>query len=163
MAEFKEAPAILIDLADELIEQWHPHLKEARIGFVLRDESQTSKGKEVYGGAGTVPDKYKPQLDDLEFYIWIAKPALNWQPERLRDLLDHELYHCTFNANTGNPMIRPHDIEEFHVIIERHGFWNQDLFELQRNMEKQLKLPISEVPRTGKVVAINPMALDGMD
>lgn len=159
MAEFSEAPAVLIDLAEELIEQWHPHLKEARIGFVLRDESQTSKGQEVYGQASTVPAKYKPELGDLEFYIWIAEPALNWQSERLRALVDHELQHCNYSYSSGLPTIRGHDIEEFTAIIERHGFWNRQLFELQRNMEKQLKLPISEAPKTGKVVAINPAGM----
>lgn len=154
---WEEASSELINMAEEVIEDHHPHLRDARIGFVFRSEVSVSNGRETWGKASKVTDKLKPFVDDIQFVIWIAKDK--WEAistDQRRALLDHELCHCRFNINTGNPAMRHHDFEEFHEIIQRHGFWNHELFKLQRNIEKQLRLPISEMPSTGKVVAINP-------
>ena len=121
------------------IDQWHPELVNARIGFMFRDEATKSQGRQVWGQASKVADKMKA-LVNLDFVVWVAFDI--WESltsdQRLA-LIDHELCHCQYYAAEEKAVLRGHDIEEFLVVIERHGYWNKSLFRLELQ-NRQLKL-----------------------
>ena len=126
--EWTRVPQKVIVLAQELIEKHHSNLRDARIGILFRSKAPVSGGKRTLGQASTVTAKWLPLLrEPYDFIIWLAADA--WEeldPRQRRALLDHELYHCHLN-NDGKAEIRPHDIEEFAEIIQRYGFWREDL------------------------------------
>jgi len=65
MAEYKEVTTEVIDIAQELIREYHENIQECNIGFVFRDEAGTSGGKIVLAKCSKVPQNIKP-VDELE-------------------------------------------------------------------------------------------------
>ena len=126
MTEYTKCSELVLNMANEIIEESHPSLYEANIGFLFRDEAQEAKGKTILATAKKAPAWVRPYAD-LDFLIVIAKDEWDkMQTSRREALIDHELCHCTFWD--GEAKILGHDIEEFHAIIERRGLWNYDLF-----------------------------------
>lgn len=158
--EWEEASPSVIHTAEELIEKYHPWLREARIGFVYRDKAQKSKGRMILAQAQTVPAKLQVYLE-YDFLIWVSKE--NWEKyadvQRLA-LIDHELCHCV--RDDGVWTIRPHDIQEFWQVIERHGLWNNDLRQGREVMEQAIQRPLPTLS-TGKVAAISGMEIDFLE
>jgi len=157
---WSEASASVIEMAKELIDEFHPHLKEARIGFIFRDEAPVSRGNYTLGKATKVSERMKV-LIDLDFVIWIAEDV--WEKldtERRRALIDHELCHCRYDPADG-ASIRNHDVEEFVDVVERHGFWSCDLLRLESiaKGQKQLKLDLGQEQR-GEVVKMEVKQVD---
>ena len=128
----------VIEMAQDLIEQYHPMLTDARIAIVFRDEAPSSKGRLTLGVASIINSKWRPLLNDkFDFLIWLAHDQWTMMDKRKRRaLLDHELCHCIFGKNGWT--IRPHDIEEFHCIIQRHGLWNEDAQQMALAIQGQL-------------------------
>lgn len=128
MIEWEEASSSVINIAEQLIDQYHPWLKSARVGFIFRNEAQKSGGRIVLAQASLVPSKLQVYLE-FDFMIWVSKK--DWEGRltstQQEALIDHELCHCVKNLNTGGWAIRPHDVQEFWQIIERHGLWSGDL------------------------------------
>jgi len=157
MTDYTEAPTEVIEIAQELIDAYHPHLKEARIGFIMRETHKKSKGKSIMGTARK-PPAWLNVFEELDFIIELAEDiyaALS--PERRRALIDHELCHCGMGEQ---PYIKPHDIEEFTDIIERYGDWSMDIMltrrAFQRSEQKTLEGFELEIGHEGKVVPIQP-------
>ena len=161
---WKKAPQNVIDLAVEIIKDFHPNLEQAKIGFLFREKAPISKGKITVGKASKVNDRTKVFLE-LDFIIWIAEDCWKeFSPEQKRAIIDHELSHCFMDGLM--PVILRHDIEEFIHIIERHGYWSADLQTLQKTgndariMAAQLPMtmkfgnPAAEHKPSGKVVSI---------
>jgi hypothetical protein len=121
-------------LAEEIIGDHHPHLAEARIFFLFRDEAQETRGKVVLGKASKMSEKESAIAGEhFDFKIELAhdywKPG---SPAFRRALLDHELCHCDAEEDEDGKLVykmRSHDVEEFTAIIERHGAWKDDLRE----------------------------------
>ncbi len=158
-ATWSKAEEHLISMAERVIRRWHLHLLDARVGFLFRSESSASQGREVIGKAKKVSEELKSLLD-LDFIIWISKPAwLALSPEGREALLDHELSHCAGDEEDGWS-IRGHDIEEFVAVIERHGLWD---LALARLAAPQVQLRFEEFRATeferGAVVAVEPERL----
>lgn len=155
--EWWQVPPEVTEMAEELIQEYHPSLLDARIAILFRSEAPVTNGKATLGMASKVNDKWRPLLEDREmhFVIWLAYDRWEDMDKRQkRALLDHELCHC-FIDHDGKPQIHPHDFEEFAVVIARHGFWNADLERLDRTI--QGKLPL-EMGRTGYVTTIGKLA-----
>jgi len=154
---WEEADERLIALAESVIRRWHLHLLDARVGFLYRSESGVSQGKEVIGKAKKVSEELRVLLD-LDFLVWISKPAwLALSPEGREALLDHELSHLAGDEVDGWS-IRAHDVEEFVAVIERHGLWHPVLARLA---EPPVQLRFSEFRASefaagGAVVAVEP-------
>ncbi|HWR66992.1 MAG TPA: putative metallopeptidase [Bellilinea sp.] len=157
MVEWEEASPSVIHIAEELIEQHHPWLKDARIGFVFRNEAQKSQGRMILAQASLVPSKLQVYLE-FDFMIWVSKK--DWEGRltsaQQEALIDHELCHCMPNQNGGWAM-RPHNVQEFWEVIQRHGLWSNDL---QRGRELltrivQEELPLGVVRAGGMVGAIS--------
>lgn len=77
-------------------------------------------------------------------------------------LIDHEFCHAG-QGDKPEWTIFPHDVEEFVIIIERHGLWKWDLQQLGKAVSAaQLHLPGVEPPPTGGLVVIDEAALSAM-
>lgn len=149
----------VLEMAQSLIERHHQRLANARIAFVFRDEAQTSGDKEVWGQASKISDKLKPHLE-ADFLIWLAEDI--WKhlaPRQRMALLDHELCHCEYDHIEDKSRIRKHDIEEFFCIIERYGFWRNDLERgaphFQKALQMKMELGVSQSARVN-VFALEP-------
>ena len=145
----------VLEIAQELIHEYHPSLIEARVAFVFRDKASKSGNKMILGKASKISDKLKVHLD-YDFLIWLAEEEYSEMlPEQRRALIDHALSHCSFVDQI--PEMRHHDIEEFKGIIERYGFWNISLLEIKPALTNalQMKMPI-EIPERGAVIAARP-------
>lgn len=118
---WREAPDEVINLARRIIDNYHPHLEGASIGFLMRSETTRSGGKTTLGKARKVTAEQQVYLD-FDFIIWLAEDVWYSLSQHQREaLVDHELSHCKFDGLTAS--IAPHDVEEFTHIIERYGFW----------------------------------------
>lgn len=159
---FYEAPQRIINLAQSIIDQFHPDLNQVNIAFVIRKKPSISKGRMVLGEASLIPEKIKT-LVDAHFMIWIAEPALAWDDTRLAAILDHELCHCHWDEGKEKAGIRGHDIEEFVEIIERRGLWSNVLMRVGSTI-KQLSLLDGSVTFStkGKAVTISGSNFDKM-
>lgn len=154
MTEFIEVSQDVLHTAQDLIQAYHPALRDARIGFVFRDTAAQSAGKLSLAQASKINPKLQVHLD-LDFLIWIARDFWMSSGREVREaLLDHELCHCDWN--NGQPRIRPHDIEEFAQIIGRRGFWSQDLFSAAPVFQRALQLDLPDLSprRPGGLVKV---------
>lgn len=124
MPKYIPADEATLCMARELIADYHPWLKNARIAVVLREgEPPKSGGKRTLGAASLVDAKTRALAsEEYDFFIWLCE---EWwadaRDEERRALLDHELCHCW-----GEPLawkMRDHDITEFTAIVQRHGLW----------------------------------------
>lgn len=130
---WSEVPQTVLDLASGIIEEHHPDLLDARIGFIFRSEVQVSGGKETWGQAQKVSDKMKVYMD-FDFLIWVARDIwVSLSLNQKKALLDHELCHCLYDE--GKASMRPHDIEEFTEIVDRYGLWRLELEKMARSMK----------------------------
>jgi hypothetical protein len=121
-AEYTPAPDFVIEIAQELVDQYHPWLQDTSIGFLMRSEAPQSNGQITYGQASKVKPELRALGVDYDFLIWLAHDQfVNLSARQRVALIDHELCHCV--VVDGKAKIRPHDVTEFNCIIERHGFW----------------------------------------
>ncbi len=154
--QWSEADPSVINTAKMLIKAYHLHLLDARICFVFRKEAQKTNGKDVLAQASKVTAKMQPFFE-YDFLIWVSKEDWERSDSAFREaLIDHELCHCKLGEN-GWKLIR-HDVEEFHEIIARHGFWNRSLKKGAAVMKNaaQISLPDfdMQVEHQGKVTTI---------
>lgn len=128
------------EVAQELIQEHHDHLEGIRIEYLFRSKPVVDKGKVKLGvarkitGLNAFLSGYQGHAEDLTepddyFVIEIARDIWRGMPDDARKaLVDHELEHCKLGEN-GELALIPHDLEEFNVIVERHGLWRRDIQE----------------------------------
>lgn len=138
MTDYRPASEVA-RIATKLIADHHIDLCDVRIEYVFRDEAAKKNGKVVFGTARKVSglnaflatgevDEAGIQHGDADFYV-IEIAEDEWQEltqaQRIA-LVDHELCHCQVEwDDDGAPTLkmRPHDLEEFREIVDRHGLW----------------------------------------
>jgi hypothetical protein len=121
---FRSAPEVEA-IAEELIEEHHPHLMGAKIIYVFRSKAEQGKGKVTLGTASKLSGLLGFLLQ-ADFLIVMAEDEwLILSAKQKRALTDHELMHCGEDEN--GYYLRPHDVEEFEQIVSRHGLWKSDL------------------------------------
>ena len=120
--EFTEIGLDLIDSEPSLEE-----LKESglTIIFLASEDEKKKAGKLVFGQCEKVSEKYKWGIP-CDFTITIFEPNVeNFTDEQIMILLFHELLHIGFSEK-GEPYVKPHDLEDFKVIIDRYGtHWSE--------------------------------------
>lgn len=153
--EYGKAPSDVVDLAQELIDLYHPSLQDAGVGMLFRYKTTMVNGRVTLGKAKKLPKDVAVWLR-LDFIIWLdADWYLNHLSQfQRRALIDHELCHCYKMDDAAN--IRPHDIEEFAVIIQRYGFWQPNP---TANVERAIQRRFEFVANHGKVEALDPKYL----
>ena len=161
---YEQAPRSVVNLVEAIINEYHPRLSGADIVILFKDEATKKGGKLVLGTAKKAPAILRA-YEDLHFLIILAKDRwdLMTAPQR-RALIDHELCHCVIDYEREFTSIRPHDIEEFNEILDRHGLWTSDLRTAAPKFEEARQRPLLDfdmsIEHKGKVVAINPGTLE---
>lgn len=125
---FDDAPSAA-EIARELIEDHHGHLRQALTRFVFRHSTNWSRQGEVVLGSARRPGSLEVFLSghELDFVIvlnygtWLAMT-----PGQQKAEVDHELSHCGRNEK-DEWCLWPHDVEEFAAVIDRHGLWRRKL------------------------------------
>jgi hypothetical protein len=126
-------------LAKDLIAKHHPHLAEASIEYLFTDAPMKRAGRTLYGKAKKVGELLK-HFAACDFVILLQDAQWSgFSQDQRKAAVDHELCHCGRNEE-GEYFLAGHDIEEFQAIIERHGFWTQDIKDLAANVAVQLEL-----------------------
>ena len=141
---YSDAPEVR-EIAGPIIDKHHPHLREAHddgtLRYIFRSEAAKSKGRIVMGKArikagldahmASAPSMGEI-VDDLAVpdQVLIVEIAADVWAElnkaKKRALVDHELCHFKV-TDTGKFGILGHDMEEFEIILRRHGLWEPNL------------------------------------
>ncbi len=138
LPESRFLPAHEIEaLVERISAQHHPHLvnrDEVRIVSVFNAGKMQKAGKlvlaktrrlsplEAYLSGEEVTAECSQFLLIVNLSAWLALTSAQHEA-----LVDHELQHVSFDADTETFSLLGHDIEDFSVIIERHGLWTPDL------------------------------------
>jgi len=97
---------------------------QATIIYLSSEHKKVASGKKILGQCEKVADKYKWGIP-CDFTITIFEPNVEGMTEeQLRMLIFHELLHVgiEYNADgTETYSIKPHDLEDFKLIIDRFG------------------------------------------
>ena len=157
MVEWLEVPQKVLDLVQEVLEEHHRDLRDFRIAVVFRSEAMAANGKFVLGGTTIIPAKYKT-LIEYDAMIWLAQ---DWFVARFNDfqrraLVDQRL--CALDTDDdGEKLIkRAYDVQEYHEIFERYGFWNAGLVETQQVLQPYLIEPEPE----GAIATLEPEEIE---
>lgn len=129
---------------------------DCKLAFLFKEGELKFRG-ELAAGLAALPDA---QGAMKPLFAWLLEGALGYAPDWLiilskdwwdenrepltrEALVFHEALHCgqqrdkwgmpRFNASTGMPVIGllPHDVEEFHAVVQRYGAWTPDLVEFR--------------------------------
>src|SRR6185437_12167437 len=73
-----------------------------------------------------------PDPDDNNDFFVIEIAADYWADltkDQRTALVDHELCHCGWKEGDDGLVLqmRPHDLEEFHSVVDRRGLWQRDI------------------------------------
>ena len=135
------------EIAKELIPKYHSWLACAEIAYLFCNKEITKSGKKVVATAEKTSKKVKT-LCGKDFVLTVSYPIWNDLERNIKlAVVDHELMHMLIDDDDqGNQKcsIIPHDYEEFHAIIKRHGLYRGEL-ELMGNMVKELGKKEDEV------------------
>lgn len=119
-------------IAQELIEE-RPELELLRgsdVSIILLSSDLEKKQGEriIYGQCEKVPNKYKWGIP-CDFTITIFdKNISDFSDDQLRILIFHELLHV--GVDDDRLFIRPHDLEDFKLIISEFGVdWDKPAWE----------------------------------
>lgn len=152
------------DVAQKYIDEFHPHLAKSRIAYLFRySEGDWSKGgKRVLANIRVLSGLAKHLAGGIDAVMLIDGHLWeSWDKEaglkKREALVDHELCHLTVMKNkegrvlrqrNGRPWLRivGHDLEEFRVIVQRHGFWKPDLAEFGKAVSLRMDLERVEAP-----------------
>ncbi len=96
---------------------------DIKVGYVKSYEEKTSKGMIVYADCRKVNDVYQCFIP-YDFVITVYEPnVILFTPNQIKALIWHELRHIGLNDRTLKTeyKIMPHEIEDFHSIIDRLG------------------------------------------
>ena len=119
--EYAEMAKKIIDEEPLLTDIANSH---ATIIYLGSDNPKTAKGKTVCGEAEKVQDKNKWAIP-ADFTITVFEPnTAGFTEEQMRILLFHELLHIGIEFTEDGQekySIRPHDYEDFKIIIDRYG------------------------------------------
>lgn len=112
--ELIESEEALVDIANS----------QATIIFLSSEHKKAGKGKIIHAECEKVSEKYKWGIP-CDFTITVFEPNVEgFTEEQMRILLFHELLHVGIDFRddgTEDYSIRPHDLEDFKLIIDRYG------------------------------------------
>ena len=119
--EYAKIGAELIANEDEFIDIRN---SQATIIYLISDFAKTDKGRLVLGQCERIQDKYKWGIP-ADFTITLFGPNIEDKSnEAIRRIIFHELLHVGIDVDKENEekyFIRPHDLEDFKVLIDKWG------------------------------------------
>lgn len=121
---FRLAPE-LKKIAEEVLREnvcmQHMTPDSPRIEYMWSDKEKKSNGKLVYADTEKLSDKVK-ELCQKDFIITFYSPNCQYlNEEKLKILMEHELLHVGWEPEEERCYIRPHDVGDFDIILEKHG------------------------------------------
>lgn len=112
--ELVKTEEALIDIANS----------QATIIYLSSEHKKKAGDKLIYAQCEKVADKYKWGIP-CDFTITVFEPNIEgFTQEQIKILLLHELMHVGIEFNNDGSesySIRPHDLEDFKLIIDRFG------------------------------------------
>lgn len=128
MADNRQMNDIYAKIGEELIANEDVLLdirnSQATIVYLSSDLEKTDKGRIVYGQCERVADKYKWSIP-ADFTITLFEPNIEGKSsEAIRRIIFHELLHVGIGTSKDNEeaySVRPHDFEDFKLLIDRYG------------------------------------------
>ena len=97
---------------------------QATIIYLSSTHEKKGKDKVIYAQCEKVAEKYKWGIP-CDFTITVFEPNVEGMtPEQIKILLFHELLHVGIEFcgdGTESYYIKPHDLEDFKLIIDRYG------------------------------------------
>lgn len=97
---------------------------EATIVYLSSEHEKTSDGKAVLGQCEKIQDKYKWAIP-CDFTITLFEPNIeDLTEEQIRIVILHELLHVGIRIDKDGEeeyYVKPHDVEDFRMLIERYG------------------------------------------
>ena len=124
--KYAEIGMALIESQEELADIGN---SQATVIFLASEHAKKAKEKTIFAECEKVSEKYKWGIP-ADFTITVFEPNIeNFTEEQIKILLFHELLHVgiEFKANGEEVyFVRPHDLEDFKVIIDKYGTeWNK--------------------------------------
>jgi len=119
--EFAAIAAAVIEEEELLIDIRN---SQASIVYLTSEAEKKNNGKKICALCEKVPDKFKWSVP-ADFMITVFLPNIEgFTEEQKRILMFHELLHVgiVFNSDGSESYsVRPHNYEDFKVIIDRYG------------------------------------------
>lgn len=145
------------EVAQTIIEKYHPHLAEVRIEYIFTDKVPTKGGKEVWATLKKVSSlnaflAAKPEDKEDAFYVMTVTKDI-WVgllPNKKEAMVDHYLCRAKVDVDEeGNVKLGLNnpDLEEFTSIVRRYGLWKEEVVEFVKTAK-----PHSELEEMGEVV-----------
>jgi predicted metallopeptidase len=151
--EFQKAHEVK-EIAETLIDSYHPHLIGSDIEYVFVNPTPKSKGKDVWGRARKITglNAYLAQKEGFLggepspfFVIEISKEIWDAIPAQSKiALIDHELSHCGYDDEKDAIATLSHDVEEFSGVVKRHGLWQSHLKQFVELANESKKFPLMQ-------------------
>lgn len=99
-------------------------ISQATIIFLSSEHEKKEKGKIIHAQCEKVAEKYKWGIP-CDFTITVFEPNVEeFTEEQMEALIFHELLHVGIEFEgdgTEKYSIKPHDLEDFKLIIDRYG------------------------------------------
>ena len=157
---FKDAPNILVEMAGKILGDYHSHLREANIKYLVRTGKWEVRGRLIYGKASKASSQVKYLSGGYDFVVTINNDVwtANQDEKKRNALLDHVLCHCARGEDdkvTGEPKwyINQPTVSDFPTIIARRGLWTEGLeklFDAKDQFEQMTIIPFDKAKqRTG--------------
>ncbi len=129
MPVYNKADPEILEAVRDVVRQNHRRLDGVKMAVLTRDKAGQRNGRPVLAYVFLPPASMEALLaQKVQFVMVIAEDQWERLDAKKREaLIDHELCHCAIDVD-GKPYLRPHDLEEFADVIERHGFWRKDDF-----------------------------------
>lgn len=97
---------------------------DVSIGYLISDKEKSTRGGLVFAECIRVKAVFRAYIPH-DFLIVVYEPNVEWMSEaQLEILIYHELLHVDITVNGKGEtayMVRPHDVEDFRVILEKYG------------------------------------------
>lgn len=116
---------VYANMAAEIIDEYGAleHLRDADITIIFLSSTHAKKqgDKLVLGQCEKVAEKYKWGIP-ADFTITIFEPnVVGFTEEQIKILLFHELLHVGYDPENERLFVKPHDLEDFKLIINEFG------------------------------------------
>lgn len=140
--DFEESDSVR-EVAEDLIDKFHPHLQDAKdlIGYYVRF------GTSDWAGKAKKCTAFERHVTGKTLFVFVNSDAWDaLKHDQRLALIDHELCHFSRSktqivdpesgkwVDEWNPAedpdswsMRDHDVEEFSDVIRRHGLWEQGI------------------------------------
>lgn len=126
-------------IIQQAVDQWHPHLEQAKILAAWNTGWKPDKDSKIVLGQCKKASDLSKELAEHDFIILLNKSYwIEFSVAQRTALIDHELSHAAISKDDEGATkyddrgrvvyrTRAHDVEDFNAVVRRHGLWKSDL------------------------------------